>query len=86
MAKTKYTDAALLVGSNSAGRLYCQICFTLWGVGGLIYCFPPGLPGVTAGPSVNGLLYWIGGMMLFGLGGLLGRSHFDFKRPIEPTP
>jgi hypothetical protein len=31
------------------------------------------------------LLYWIGGMLLFGVGGLLEKSYYDFKRPIEPT-
>lgn len=85
MAEKKYTDAALLVGTGSAGRIFCQICFWLWGLAGLIFLSPgiPGLPGSRGSPGF--LLYWIGGMLPFGAGGLLAGSYYDFKRPIEPV-
>jgi len=49
---------------------------------GLIYCFP-GFGLLWTSPSVQALLYWIGGMVMFGFGGLLAGSRFDFKRPID---
>jgi hypothetical protein len=80
--KRKYEHAALLVGGASVGRVFCQICFWLWGIGGLIYCFP-GFGMMWSGPSVSALLYWIGGLLVFGVGGVLARSNFDFNRTIE---
>jgi hypothetical protein len=29
------------------------------------------------------LLYWIGGLLVFGIGGLLQTSDYDFKRPVD---
>jgi hypothetical protein len=58
----------------------------LWGIAGLLFntpilLGPVGL--IIQGPSMPGLLYWIGGMLLFGLGMLAANSNYDFKRPTE---
>jgi hypothetical protein len=81
--KQKYVHSALLVDIGSGSQTFCQICFWLWGIGGLILCVP-GFFGnfVSAVAAVPALLYWIGGMVLFGVGGLLAGSRFDFKRPV----
>jgi hypothetical protein len=41
------------------------------------------LSGSTGPNAVPVLLYWIGGMLLFGIGGLLQTSDYDFKRPVD---
>ena len=49
----------------------------------------PGLPGMLGVPSIGGLgsvpalLYWIGGLLVFGIGGALQISDYDFKRPVD---
>jgi hypothetical protein len=79
--KQKYVHSALLVDIGSGSQVFCQICFWLWGIAGLLVLNPIYSP--TGPLSLYGVLYWIGGMVMFGVGGLLAGSRFDFKRPVE---
>jgi hypothetical protein len=83
--KEKHEHAAWLICMGSGGRTFCQIIFWLWGLGGLFVMFPglPGVPLIGGFGSVPGLLYWIGGLLLFGIGGALQISDYDFKRPVD---
>lgn len=86
---TKYTSSALLKGYNTAAKTFLTVCFVIWGVVGLfittaILVSLTGSVGVgTSAYLTMWLLYWVGGMMLFGFGALLAGSNFDFRRP-EP--
>jgi hypothetical protein len=78
---TQYVSAALLEKTTSKARTLLTICFWFWGLAGLL-----GNAINLLGPStypILGLLYWIGGMLLFGLGALQANLDYDFKRPIE---
>jgi hypothetical protein len=83
---TKYVSSALLE-AHSGGRVFFAVCFWIWGVLGLIgntFNFLGATGPVTVGTSayiIMGVLYWMGGMLLFGLGGLLIAASYDFKRP-----
>jgi len=44
---------------------------------------PSGVGVGTSAYVTVAMLYWIGGMVLFGLGSLIHRSWYDFKRPID---
>jgi hypothetical protein len=83
---TRYVSSALLE-AQSGGRAFFSACFWIWGVLGLIgntinFLSATGSVGVgTSAYITMCLLYWIGGMLLFGLGGLLMASSYDFKRP-----
>jgi hypothetical protein len=70
---------------GSGGRTFCQLVFWLWGLGGLFVLFPggPGVPGLIGLGSMPTLLYWIGGLLVFGIGGALQISDYDFKRPVD---
>ncbi len=86
---TKYVNAAILEARGVGGRQFCAVCFWIWGVIGLFFntgnfLTATGNVGVgTSAYNSMGMLYWIGGMILFGVGGLLASSGYDFKRPAE---
>jgi hypothetical protein len=86
--REKHTHAAWLICMGSGGRTLCQIVFWLWGFGGLLVLVPggvpgSGVPGLIGLNSVPTLLYWIGGLLVFGIGGALQISDYDFKRPVD---
>ncbi len=63
-----------------AGRFIWALLFWVWGLGGLLansagYLALQGNVGVgTSAYLALGFLYWIGGMVLFGLGVLVARA------------
>ncbi len=90
---TKYVSSALLVAYRTDGRTALTIGFWLWGVVGLfgstlfILTNATGTVGVGTSAYITMiLLYWIGGMLMFGLGALLINASYDFKRPSESSP
>jgi hypothetical protein len=72
---------------ESSGGAVCLVLFWMWGAGGLIlntgnFLTATGAVGVgTSAYLTVGMLYWIGGMVLFGIGSLIHRSSYDFRRP-----
>jgi hypothetical protein len=85
---TQYVSSAWLEGSSSGGRIFLKICFWLWGLAGLVISTLALLQSLQPQPifqfpSPASLLYWIGGMLLFGLGALQADSNYDFKRRTE---
>jgi hypothetical protein len=85
-----YTSSALIQSQNSGGRIFLAVAFWLWGGVGLLintlnFLTLSGSIGVgTSAYMAAGLLFWIGGMVLFGIGSLILSSSYDFRRP-NPT-
>jgi hypothetical protein len=85
MADETWTTSAKLEGRTRTAWLV--IIFWLWGVGGLIvngmnFIALSGSVGVgTSAYLMVGVLLWIGGMLLFGIGALIVPADHDFKRP-----
>ena len=71
---------------SSQGAI-CLVLFWMWGAGGLIlntisFVGATGAIGVgTSAYLTVGMLYWIGGMVMFGIASLIHRSSYDFRRP-----
>lgn len=84
----EYSKAAQIMAFGSGGRTFCTICFWAWGIGGLVlntgaYLALSGSVGVgTSTYMALGLLFWIGGMMLFGLGAVISGLDYNFERPV----
>jgi hypothetical protein len=68
---------------GSGGRTLCQLAFWLWGIAGLLDYLLGAAHHGRAMMTEPELLAWIGGMLLFGIGGLLQGSDYDFKRPVD---
>jgi hypothetical protein len=70
------------------GRGFCSVIFWIWGIGGLVYigaefASMSGSIGVGASSYVCAqCVYWLGGLVLFGLGALLDTQDFSGVRPI----
>jgi hypothetical protein len=73
MEKPRHTGSAV-------GRFIWALLFWIWGMGGFVinsvlYLALQGNVGMgTSAYMALGFLYWIGGMLLFGLGALIARS------------
>lgn len=86
--KTKYVSSAWLEACSSGSRAFLKFCFWTWGIIGLLgntinFLSATGMIGVgTSAYITMGLLYWIGGMLLFGIGALTALSNYDFQRPV----
>jgi hypothetical protein len=82
-----YVSSAKLQSENTGGRSFLTVMFWIWGLLGWLastisYFSLTGSIGVgTSAYLAAGFLYWIGGMLLFGLGALLSGGSFDFMRP-----
>lgn len=74
---------------KGSGRWSLVAIFWVWGVCGLVINVNAlfGLTGfvVAAANLTAACLVWIGGMVLFGLGGVLSHSDFDGERPVSDS-
>jgi len=77
---------------TAAGRSFLGLLFWLWGGLGLLFN-TVSLMGLGTSVGVGSSAYlsatslvWIGGMLLFGLGGLLANRDFDGERPLSMDP
>jgi hypothetical protein len=66
---------------DSGGRSFLIVLFAIWGMGGLAVTTLVGAAAPTLS-AVFAVLFWIGGMMLFGVGSLLAGPSF---RSLEPS-
>lgn len=82
--QTAWVTAARIEGTG--GRVL-TVFFWIWGILGLIintgnFLSATGSVGVgTSAYLTVGMLYWIGGMILFGVGALIPSPSYDFRRP-----
>ena len=87
MDKTKFEISAMIEGARTGFQAFATLCFWVWGGFGLVLNIGAfvGLGisisvGTSAYLAASSLL-WIGGMIFFGLLGLISRSVYEFKRP-----
>lgn len=88
--KPLWVESFRLQSHVGGGRGFLTVLFWLWGAGGFILngASLAGLSGsIGVGTSsymsaVN--LFWIGGMVLFGLGALLAQNDFSAVKEAEP--
>jgi hypothetical protein len=89
--RPQWVESFRLQSRPGSGRAFLGVLFWIWGVGGLILngMSLGGLSGsVGVGTSsylaaVN--LFWIGGMLLFGIGALLANGDFSAVKQEEPN-
>ena len=80
-----YETVAVIESTNEKGALV--VLFWLWGLAGFLICAllifaMLGDVGVGTSADVTAmLLFWIGGMIFFGLGALLPRNRSNFRKP-----
>lgn len=85
MAKTNWSTQARIV-LNSRSSQGFGVLFWLWGVAGFIivtilFMSMPASVGVGTSAYVSTcILYWMGGMILFGLAAIVGGGNYDFMR------
>jgi hypothetical protein len=69
------------------GRGFCSVIFWIWGLGGLLLIgsefvsIPSGVGVGTSSYIAAQSVYWLGGMVLFGLGALIDTQDFSGVRP-----
>jgi hypothetical protein len=74
------------------GRTFLKWVFWIWGIGGLLICSLnylslSGSVGVgTSTYMALGFLYWLCGMVLFGIGALLAEKPIKPRKPRERAP
>jgi hypothetical protein len=67
---------------------FCSAIFWLWGIGGLLFIgfefksMPTGVGVGTSAYVTAQSMYWLGGMILFGLGALIDPRPFSGVRPL----
>jgi hypothetical protein len=72
---------------RGGGRGFCSVMFWIWGLGGLIaigfefMSIPAGVGVGTSSYIAAQSVYWLGGMVLFGLGALIDTQDFSGVRP-----
>jgi hypothetical protein len=86
---TKYVSSALIEGKSAGARTFLAALFWIWGLLGLLINAGGFLSlGASIGVGTSaymaaGSLFWIGGMVLFGIGALISSSDYEFKRPAD---
>ena len=87
MDKSKFEISAMIEEVKTGFRVFMAICFWVWGSVGLVSGIGAfvGLGttisvGTSAYMAASSLM-WIGGMIFFGMLGLMSRSVYEFKRP-----
>jgi hypothetical protein len=89
---TTYTTSARIQSFAPGIKTFLVVCFWIWGLVGLLantINYMEGMKGsVGVGTSAYvtvGMLYWIGGMILFGIGTLSCSVSYNFNRPNEAS-
>lgn len=86
--KQRWEETFRINALGRGGRGICSVLFWLWGLGGLILIgndFTKMQGGVGVGTSAYvtaECVYWLGGMVLFGLGALIDTQDFSGVRPV----
>lgn len=86
--KSQWEETFRVNSIGSTGRGLCSVIFWFWGLGGLVLIgsefmsIPSGVGVGTSSYIAAQGVYWLGGMVLFGLGALLDTRDFSGVRPI----
>jgi hypothetical protein len=85
--KAEWEETFRVNAIGRAGRGICGVMFWLWGLGGLaligseFMSVPSGVGVGTSSYIAAQSVYWLGGMVLFGLGALIDTQDFSGVRP-----
>jgi hypothetical protein len=85
--KSDWEETFRINALTRGGRGFCSVIFWIWGLGGLLligseFVSIPGGVGVgTSSYIAAQSVYWLGGMVLFGLGALIDTQDFSGVRP-----
>ena len=93
----RVVELSKLVHQASTGRMLCRGLFWIWGLIGLALVLGEVISastmraGTGVGIGTSGYILmetavWIGGMVLFGLGALIGQVDFSLQRSPEQQP
>jgi hypothetical protein len=82
-----------IIHRATGGRIILAVCFWLWGIGYGAYCIAAvvgaeaqySLGMGTSAAVTTRLAFWIGGLVLFGVGALLA-GNTSVMRIIDPAP
>jgi hypothetical protein len=85
--KPEWEETFRINALTRGGRGFCSVMFWIWGLGGLFLIgsefvsIPSGVGVGTSSYIAAQGVYWLGGMVLFGLGTLLDTQDFSGVRP-----
>jgi hypothetical protein len=85
--KSDWEETFRINAIGRGARGFCSVIFWIWGLGGLVvvgfeFMSTPTSVGVgTSSYIAAQSIYWLGGMVLFGLGALIGHSRFQWSPP-----
>jgi hypothetical protein len=85
--KAEWDETFRINAIGRTGRGICSALFWIWGLGGLaligfeFLSIPSGVGVGTSSYIAAQSVYWLGGMILFGLGALLDTHDFSGVRP-----
>jgi hypothetical protein len=85
--KSDWEETFRINAIGRSGRGFCSVTFWIWGLGGLIaigfefMSIPAGVGVGTSSYIAAQSVYWLGGMVLFGLGALIDTQDFSGVRP-----
>jgi hypothetical protein len=83
--KSEWEETFRINTLTRGGRAFCSVIF--WGLGGLVLIgsefgsIPSGVGVGTSSYIAAQSVYWLGGMVLFGLGALIDTQDFSGVRP-----
>src|ERR1700730_12035039 len=84
--KSEWEETFRINAIGRGGRGFCSVMFWIWGLGGLIaigfefMSIPAGVGVGTSSYIAAQSVYWLGGMVLFGLGALIDTQDFSGVR------
>jgi hypothetical protein len=85
--KSEWEETFRINALTRGGRGFCSVIFWIWGLGGLVLIgsefasIPSGVGVGTSSYIAAQSVYWLGGMVLFGLGALIDTQDFSGVRP-----
>jgi hypothetical protein len=85
--KQEWEETFRINALTRGGRGFCSVIFWMWGFGGLVIIgfevisIPAGVGFGTSSYIAAQSVYWLGGMVLFGLGALIDTQDFSGVRP-----
>jgi hypothetical protein len=85
--KQQWEETLRIRHAGRGGRGFCSALFWIWGLGGLLLIgsefasVPTGVGVGTSSYIAAQSVYWLGGMVLFGIGALIDTQDFSGVRP-----